>query len=346
MTSIRIVPSDRAVHSPLDVYSLAELLTRPDLLRPPASVIRGVAYAGRTTVLAGREKVGKSTFIASAAARLTRGEQFLGQPTARSQVLWLGEEHIGDAGRRLQQMNADPQWVDVAQLPIEGTPAQRVEWIAEHVANGLYDVVVIDTLSALLAGLTSFNDAAENARVMVPLVRIAYDNDAALIVNAHSSKNGGGIRGTTEYGGRVDVICEFEEFSAGLAYQRRMKIRGRYGTEDFTVSYDGRGGFEIAGGELSLDMRVLDFIVQNPGCTGKAIEDAVTGRAADKRNAIAALIARRRIDDRQELAGRRRTHCYYSVGVGPTRDETPDAPTTLASGAGTAPDDGGRMRDD
>lgn len=63
------------------VWALAELLNDPELLRPPPAIIANVAYAGRLTLFAAREKAGKSTFIGAAAAAVSRGGPFLGVPT-------------------------------------------------------------------------------------------------------------------------------------------------------------------------------------------------------------------------------------------------------------------------
>jgi hypothetical protein len=60
------------------VWTLAELLADPELLKPPPAIIPNVAFAGRLTLFAAREKAGKSTFIGAAAAAVSRGAPFLG----------------------------------------------------------------------------------------------------------------------------------------------------------------------------------------------------------------------------------------------------------------------------
>jgi len=47
--------------------SLAELLADPDALNPPEPVIPRLAYRGRVTLLAAREKAGKSTVFTARA---------------------------------------------------------------------------------------------------------------------------------------------------------------------------------------------------------------------------------------------------------------------------------------
>ncbi|MCX5760904.1 MAG: AAA family ATPase [Gemmatimonadetes bacterium] len=91
----------------LRYYTLGELVTRPELLAEPDPVVPPFLFRGRVTLLAGREKLGKSTLVAHAAAALSRGEEFLGATLAAGRVLWYSlDEGLNDTVRRFQALGA------------------------------------------------------------------------------------------------------------------------------------------------------------------------------------------------------------------------------------------------
>lgn len=64
-----------------EVVRLDEVLADPTMLQPPLALVPGLVWRGRLSMLAGREKDGKSTFAAAGVAAMTRGHEFLGDPT-------------------------------------------------------------------------------------------------------------------------------------------------------------------------------------------------------------------------------------------------------------------------
>ena len=79
---------------------LSELYERPELLEPPGAIVTGFLYEDRLTILAGREKCGKSMLMGFLAARCSH---FM-------RVLWLGlEEPLGDAGAPVQALRRRPR---------------------------------------------------------------------------------------------------------------------------------------------------------------------------------------------------------------------------------------------
>src|SRR5690606_19180590 len=101
--------------------TLEELLADPDLLKPPDCIVPHLAYRGRTTLLAGPDKSGKSTLMAHAAAALSRGDGFLGEPSQGQhggRVVWVGlEEALGDGVRRFKELGAEPKNVRLITSP-------------------------------------------------------------------------------------------------------------------------------------------------------------------------------------------------------------------------------------
>ena len=91
--------------APLSIArSLREWMVDPELLRPPRIILPHVAVEGRVTLLSGREKIGKSTFVGAVVAAASRGESVLGAPpNAPVSTLWYAiDEPASDAVRRWQ----------------------------------------------------------------------------------------------------------------------------------------------------------------------------------------------------------------------------------------------------
>ena len=316
---------------PLEIRPLAAYVANPSLMQPPPAIVAGLLYEARVTLLSGREKkAGKSTFAAAMLSAVSRGVPFLGQPTKRKQGLWLAEEALGDVARRFVALGADPEWIDIAALPYAGTPADRVQQIDEAVQGRDYEWIAADTISVLQAGMKSHNDSAEMIALMHPLVQIAREREIALFLLAHANRSGDQeYRGSTEVGARVDVIAALTEGASPS--QRKLSIKGRFGVDELTIAYDGAGTFSMAGGELPVEMRTLEFIVLNPGALSGEIERGVGGRAVAVREAIKTLTRTGKIDRRLERRGGRAVHAHFPRGFGVvTTEQNPGGMVQLA----------------
>jgi AAA domain-containing protein len=153
-------PTAAAVHLP-PVLRLADLLADPALLAPPAALLPRLAWAGRVTLLASAEKLGKSTLAGQAAAALVTGGRFLGEAVATSPVLWFAlDEPLGDLVRRLAAYGARDE-VFVCQQP---ATADQLEQLIRTTAAQL---VVVDTLLEYFAG--TVQDPNQAAHWLAPL---------------------------------------------------------------------------------------------------------------------------------------------------------------------------------
>lgn len=320
-----ISENDSALVAPprLEVSSLHELMQHPELLEPPPSVIPRIAYRGRATTYAGREKLGKTTLLAGASAAVSRGLPFLGGPTQRGRVLWLTEENMGEPVRRFAALDADPHEIDMALLPFEGAPRERVHWIAAAVARSRYTLVVVDTLTALLSGIRSFSDTAEVTAVMTPLVALAHEHDVALLLNAHARRSDNAYSGSFEFGARVDVIVEMKEVAA-LAYQRKLEIKGRFGTDALTVNYDGAGRYELAerGEQVHLDVQIMEYVTMHPDCVRTHVTRDVSGNDHLIAARLDALVLAGRLEVRAEPRGQAPATQRYRVQTIPVSSST------------------------
>ena len=84
---------------------LSELMEDPALDVEQAWVLRHYIPEGCVVLLSGDPKVGKSTVAAQLAVAVAGGQRFLGQPTRRGPVLWVGlEKHPRAVVERFKQL--------------------------------------------------------------------------------------------------------------------------------------------------------------------------------------------------------------------------------------------------
>jgi hypothetical protein len=189
----------------------------------PVAVLPHLAWGGRLTLLAAREKDGKSTLVGGAVAALTRGAPWLGQPCAPvGPVLWLHEESPDDVIGRLQQFNADLNKVRLLRLPSDGA-ARDLAANVKHLRPGL---VVVDSLVRYAAGrVTDPNSAVQWEPIMSELLTLAHTSRAAILVLHHAGKKDGEYRDSTEIGAGVDMLIQMP---GGLKGNRqRLEAKGR-----------------------------------------------------------------------------------------------------------------------
>jgi hypothetical protein len=288
---------------PRSFRSLAEILTDPSVTALPEVVVPGVAFRGRSTLFAAREKLGKSTFARAMLAAVSSGGEFLGDICRGGTVLLIGlEEHVGDIARSLQEFGADPHRVVIVEPEgVRGQdPIGMIERITEHLEP---DLVVIDTLAALTAHLDSVPDAGDAGRwtaIMSRLTGLARVNDAAVVILHHGRRSDGRYRDSSAIGGGVDMILEVQERQDG---SRKVTGRGRWPFDDFVYSFDGRS-FTIVARSRSIEAQILDFVSRTPGASQRQVEQAVTGKRETVRYAVQKLIEEGALDDRGTGRGR------------------------------------------
>jgi len=268
--------------------SLAEILENPAALDPPQPVAPRLAWRGRVTLLAAREKDGKSTLASAAAAAVTRGAVFLEGPAIRGDVLYLAlEEHESDVASRLCHFDADPSRMFLA-MQLD-RPAENLERAARTHRPAL---IVVDTLAAFVGGdIEDPGNSSAWTPLMTRLVRIAREHEVAVLLLHHARKSDGAYRDSTAIGAAVDVLLELRTDPQDTN-ARHLKAKGRFG---FAVPNTSvcltENGFLLASGEISLEARVLAFVQAQPGCSLRQVTQGVAGRDSDISAAVHALIA-------------------------------------------------------
>jgi hypothetical protein len=320
------------------VRSLADILADPAALASPAVVVPRLAWRGRVTLLAAREKAGKSTLATAAAAAVSSGTSWLGDATEAGPVLWVGlEEHVGDLAARMSAWSAIASRVYVINcLSTVDDPIAEIHRASSTLRPAL---VVVDTLAALADATDARPDPGSSSAwtpIMSSLARVARSTDAALILAHHARKSDGAYRDSSAIGAGVDAIIEMAE--GDEADVRRFRVRARWRVGDYAVRLVGER-YELAAGELSLDARVLLYVEAHPGSSQRAVEKAIQARATDVRSAIQRLTASGAISDRG-TAGTMRL--YTGTHSGTHSAQGADAHGRIP---GRAPDAGGTQPD-
>jgi hypothetical protein len=257
--------------------SLAEILEDPAALDPPKPVVPHLAWRGRLTLLAGREKDGKSTLASAAAAAVSRGGFFLEDSTLQGNVAYLAlEEHLSDVAGRLHRFDADPERVFIAGHDLDRSSLDLERAMTKHKPM----LVIVDTLAAFVGG--DIEDAGSSAAwtpLMARFVRIAREHETAVVLLHHARKSDGTYRDSTAIGAAVDALIELRP-DQDNSNVRRLKGRARFSIADTSIEL-AANGYRLAAGELSLETRVLAFVQAMPGCSSRALVKGVSGRHSD-----------------------------------------------------------------
>lgn len=276
--------------------TLADLLKRPELLQPPECVVPRLAYRGRLVLLAGPDKSGKSTLASHAAAAVSRRSSFLGEPvkTRNGRVLLCGlEEAVGDAVIRFSELNADPNRVQLVVM----APPDLLFQVDKLLTDWPADLVVIDSLAEYAritnsTGVPEDGDSAGWASIVRPLVALARKHDTAVLLLHHVRRSDGQYRGSSEIAAAVDALLELSPPGSDEdPAVRKLKGRGRWKVEPFSVALRD-GVYTIdGGGELSLDARIILHVENNRGASKRQLREAVPGRNATIDARVRQLIA-------------------------------------------------------
>lgn len=259
------------------IRTMLELLEEPGLLQPPRPVVPKLAWEGRVTLLAAREKAGKSTLASAAVAALSAGDWLFGTRLTPGKVLLLSlEEHVGDVVRRLRRFAAQPGCVFILEHLVR--PLEDLEAAVAELRPAL---VVIDTLPAFVEMLAPESGSSSMwTPIMSAIARTAHESGAAIILLHHADKMHGKYRDSTAIGAGVDVILEMKPGTDPSI--RRVASRGRFRVDEFAwrLVEDGPSSHvELATGELSLDAQILLYIERSPGCSLRSIRTAAEGAA-------------------------------------------------------------------
>lgn len=279
-------------------WRLDEIWDNDTLMEPPPATVPYLAWGSRTTLLAAREKSGKSTLTGYITAQVSRGGDFLGEPCGSGSVLIIGlEEFLGDTARRLRHFDADGARVHIVDR-FAGEPDARLDEIRQHIADVKPVLVIVDSLVAYSRGvIADASNATQTQNVVQGLTDLSHTTAVALIVIHHARKADGKYRDSSAIGGAVDIIAEVyppDEFATTDPSRRRVRPVGRVPTRGVDFRFDGHE-FTLVDpsgpAKAPLDQRIVAIVRDRPGCSTNDVAEAIGEQRSHVLTRITHMIA-------------------------------------------------------
>jgi hypothetical protein len=210
------------------------------LLRPSVEIdwyAPGFVGSGLLTEIDGYAKLsGKTTFVQAALLAMLNGGDFLGRAARHpGKAVYLTEQTIQSLKPGLVKAGLAEQWdlhwltwADAYEHPWHAIVAET----AAHALDVGAGLVVIDTLAQWSdLGEGQEDDAGVTNRVLKPVLAEMIGKGLAVWLVRHDRKSGGQVgqsaRGSSAYGGKVDVIMHLESiFDRGLSANARLLTCG------------------------------------------------------------------------------------------------------------------------
>ena len=278
---------------PFDAGLLDDVLARP--ADPPMRVDGFLPSDGRLLVVAQR-KTGKTTFDLNLILSMLDGGYFLGRFVTRpltgnvailnyelSAAMLAGwAQQVGIAGHRLLLVNLRGR-----RNPL-GHPDDRdrlVELLRDHQAQAL----IVDPFGRAYTG-KSQNDPGEVTAWLCDLDRFATDASIAeVVLSTHAGWDGERSRGASSLEDWADVVATLvrdpdDETARYLrAFGRDVEVdedRLVFEPDTRTLTLAGAGSRKRSKAERAVEAAmpdVLDYVTDNPGCSGQDIRRSVDG---------------------------------------------------------------------
>ena len=210
--------------------SASELLNRETPAIP--YILNGYIPKGTLALLIAYMKTGKSTLVYRMIVCIAKGISFLERQTEQGGVLILAvEEHQRDVERRLRRFGMtenDPIYIHIG--PVQ-EHAEALKGIKDFIIEKKILLVVVDSLSRFW-NVQDENNNMEVIRQVSPLLEMARETNAAVLLVHHERKSGGedgrSIRGGSALFGLVDQAIFLERRPGEVSNKRVLKTLGRY----------------------------------------------------------------------------------------------------------------------
>jgi hypothetical protein len=210
--------------------SASELLNHETVSIP--YILEGYIPKGILALLIAYMKTGKSTLVYRMMVCIAQGIPFLSRQTEQGGVLVLAvEEHQRDIERRLRRFGmtqTDPIYVHIG--PVRDKSEIFTE-LKNYIVEKKIVLMVVDSLSRFWQ-VQDENNNMEVIREVSPLLEIARETNAAVLLVHHERKSGGedgrNIRGGSALFGLVDQAIFLERRPGEASNKRILKTLGRY----------------------------------------------------------------------------------------------------------------------
>jgi len=300
--------------------SLGDLLDEPE--EEISWIIEGLLPSSGFSIMAAKPKVGKSTLARQLALSVARGDLFINRQTTKGTVLYVAlEEKRSEVKSHFKLLGATGS--EDLYSYIGSAPEEASKWLEREIQSKKPVLVIIDTLFRFV-NITDGNDYAKVTAALTPLLSLARDNGAHVMVIHHARKGGGdggdSMLGSTAIFGSVDTAIILKRTES----KRTIETQQRYGTdmEPTVLIFDEDTRMTSLGGSKESDdmQRIAEEIItflsdQTEPCAEKIIEEAVEGRTGLKRKALRDLVARGTVQ--RTGSGRRNDSYLYSRSLVP-----------------------------
>jgi putative DNA primase/helicase len=193
-------------------------------------ILEGYLARGAVVLWVAKPKMGKSTIIYQAGRAIAAGRMFLGRETEKGAVLILApEEHPRDIKLRLKDLGCENCTdIFIHCQPTDPTP-DFFNQLTRFITENSVTLVIVDTLASFWE-LKDENDASAMTKAVKPLLQLARESGACVLMIHHSRKAEGAygdeIRGSSALFGLVDVAVMMR--NTEVENQRKLIARSRY----------------------------------------------------------------------------------------------------------------------
>jgi predicted ATP-dependent serine protease len=298
-----------------------------DLLDEPEEetdwVIEGLLPASGFSIMAAKPKVGKSTLARQAALGVARGEMFMGRQTSKGAVLYVAlEEKRSEVRKHFKLLGATGD--EDVHVYVGSVPKDAQTWLEREIKSRKPVLVIIDTLFRFVT-IKNGNDYAEVTAALTPILSLARENGAHLMVIHHARKGAGdsgdSMLGSTAIFGSVDTAIILKRTDSN----RTIETQQRYGTDieqtvlvfDEATQTTSLGGTKEEENIQNIENEMLGFLsFQTQSCMEHEVVDAVEGRTGNKRKALRSLVAKGQVQ--RDGTGKRNDPYLYSCSLVPS----------------------------
>jgi hypothetical protein len=242
----------------LVLLSLGDLLSTPDDEVP--YVVDGLVPAGSICLFCAPPKTGKSTATRSMALAVARGASWLDRRTAQGTAwVFAFEDKKQEVKKHFAQMGATA--ADAVEFFIGGVPLDLLRDLHDRAVRERPRLIVVDHLGHVLAA-KDFNDYAQVTTKFAPLVALARESGAALVLNYHASSHAdregiNAVLGSTAIVASVDNVLIMRKLLGGTRVLSSVQRIGD-DLDPTVISLDkATGWLQTEGTKRDLDAHVL-----------------------------------------------------------------------------------------
>ncbi len=197
-------PRSNETGAGLQLTPLADLLNEPD--EKVQFVVADRIAFGSVNLLAGKPKAGKSTAARVLALEVARGGSWLGFSCVAGPVWYVAlEDKRSEIRRHFRQMGATGSEPVRFIFPTD----QLLDQVSALAADEHPALIIVDTLQRLIVA-RDLNDYAEVTTKLTPILTLARETDAAVLLVHHASKSDrsgiDAVLGSTALTGSVDNV--------------------------------------------------------------------------------------------------------------------------------------------